>query len=127
MDCRRLPGTLKFLPDKPVSTIKAIGCPPPRHSFVKLLLKSGGEILTIQAPRGHQVGGTPLLSTPVGNRRKKGAESSAERLEADLVYASGEHCPRARTVLSSYIFSMENDHREYGISILDDVSSNLKL
>ena len=92
-----------------------------------LLLKSGVDIQTIQALRGHQAGGTPLLSTPVRNRRKKGMESSADRLEEDLVYVSDEHCTRARTVLNNYIFSMENDHHEYGISILNDASSNLKL
>jgi hypothetical protein len=92
-----------------------------------LLLESGGEILTIQVLRGHQAWGTLLLSTPVRNRRKKGVENSAERLDEDFVYASGEHCTRARTLLNSYIFSMENDHREYGISILDSASSSLKL
>ncbi len=66
------PGTLKFIPDRPVGIIKAIGCPPPWHSFVMLLLKSGVDIQTIQALRGHQSGSTPLLSTPVRNRRKKG-------------------------------------------------------
>jgi hypothetical protein len=42
------------------------------------------------------------------NRRKQGVESLAERLEEDLLYASGQHCTRARTVLNSYILSMEN-------------------
>jgi integrase len=82
------PGTLKFIPDKPVSIIKASGCPALRHSFVTLLLESGVDIQTIQALRGHQAGGTPLLSAPVRNRRKKGVESSTDRLEEDLVYAS---------------------------------------
>ena len=121
------PGTLKFIPDKPVSIIKASGCPPPWHSFVTLLLESGGEIQTIQALRGYQDRSTPLLSTPVRNRRKKGVESPAGRIEEDLIYASGEHCPQARTVLNSYIFSMENDHHEYDVSILNGASSNLKL
>jgi hypothetical protein len=121
------PGTLKFIPDKPVSIIKASGCPPLQHSFVTLLLESGGEILTIQALRGHQGRSTAMIYMHLRNRRKQGVESLAERLEEKLVYASGEHCTQAKTVLNGYIISIKKQYNKCNISILNNASSSLKL